>query len=290
MTEYLDNFYIREILTSFVFIGVLMTIRIVLVRMAKRDSEVISKDQRRWIVRVKNTSIVVGIIGIVMIWAPQLHTLALSLTAVTVAIVVALKEVILCLTASFVRVTTTPFRVGDWIVLEGQAGEVIDTDAFTLRMQEVDLANNSYEYTGRIITVPTSKIFTANITNLNFTRKGHMFKDITVNVAYNDVDPDALLGAFETIVKDVYEAHRESATDTIRRAVKKTGLGLSSPEPAIMMRTTDLGHYVLAARLFIPVENVAETSAQIVRRTVAQAYALRQAQKKPVDDGKADEE
>jgi small-conductance mechanosensitive channel len=281
MTEYLDNFYIREILTSLIFIGILMTVRVLLIRVTKRDGDVISKDQRRWIVRVKNTSIVVGIIGIIMIWAPQLHTLALSLTAVTIAIVVALKEVILCITAAFVRVTTTPFRVGDWIVLEGQAGEVIDIDAFTLRMQEVDLANSSYEYTGRIITVPNSKIFTANITNLNFTRKGHLFKDVTVNVAYNEVDPNALVDSFETIVKAVYEGHREKATDSIRRAVKKTGLGLSSPEPVITIRTTDLGHYVLAARLFIPVEKVAEISAAIVQQTAAKAYELRQLQKTP---------
>lgn len=275
MTEFLDDFYIREMLTSAIFIAVLLLARFLLIGVTKRGSEVLSKDQRRWIVRIKNTAIVIGILGIVMIWAPQLHTVALSLTAIAVAVVVALKEVILCITAAFVRVTTTPFRVGDWIVLEGQGGEVVDIDAFTLRIQEIDLAGGSYEYTGRIITIPNSKIFTANVVNLNFTRRGHMFKDINVTVAYPDVDPNKLVEEFAQIVKEAYDGHHQQASDTIKRAVKKSGVGLSTPDQAVTIRTTDLGHYVLGARLFLPVEKTAAITSDIVRRTLFSANTQR---------------
>lgn len=277
MNDILNDYYIREILTSFIFIAVVMLSRFLLIRVTMRGAEVLTKDQRRWIVRVKNTAIVVGILGIVMIWAPQLHTLALSLTAIAVAVVVALKEVILCITAAFVRVTTTPFRVGDWIVLEDQGGEVVDIDAFTLRIQEVDIKGGSYEYTGRIITVPNSKIFTANVVNLNFTRRGHMYRDVTVNIAYADVDPTKLMDDFRSIVRDAYNDHREKASDTIRRAVKKSGVGLAPSEHDVGLRTTDLGHYVLSTRLFLPVEKGADIAAQIVQRTVASAHAQRTA-------------
>lgn len=275
MNEILDNFYVREILTTVIFITVLMLSRFLLIRVTKRGSEVLTKDQRRWIVRIKNTAIVIGILGVVMIWAPQLHTLALSLTAIAVAVVVALKEVILCITAAFVRVTTTPFRVGDWIVLDDVGGEVVDIDAFTLRLQEVDLKGGSYEYTGRIVTIPNSKIFTANVANLNFTRRGHMYRDVSVNIAYQDVDPEKLVEDFTQIVKDAYNDHRETASDTIRRAVKKTGLGLAAPDPDVGIRTTDLGHYVLSTRLFVPVEKSADIAGQIVMRTVASAHQQR---------------
>lgn len=286
MHEILDDYYIREALTSFIFIAVVVLTRFLLIRVTTRGAEVLTKDQRRWIVRIKNTAIVIGILGIIMIWAPQLHTLALSLTAIAVAVVVALKEVILCITAAFVRVTTTPFRVGDWIVLEDQGGEVIDIDAFTLRIQEVDVKGGSYEYTGRIITIPNSKIFTANVVNLNFTRRGHMYRDVNVNVAYQDVDPAKLVEDFRQIVKDAYTDHREKASDTIRRAVKKSGVGLSSPDPDVGLRTTDLGHYVLSTRLFVPVEKGSDIAAQIVQRTVAAAYAQRTAK---TNSGKEEE-
>ncbi len=277
MSEILDDFYIRELLTSVIFIGIVILSRFLLIRVTTRGAEVLTKDQRRWIVRIKNTAIVICILGIIMIWAPQLHTLALSLTAVMVAVVVALKEVILCITAAFVRVTTTPFRVGDWVTIEDQGGEVIDIDAFTLRIQEVDIKGGSYEYTGRMITIPNSKIFTANIINLNFTRRGHMYRDVNVNIAYPDVDPAKLVDDFRQIVKDAYTDHREKATDTIRRAVKKTGLGLAAPDPDVGVRTTELGHYVLSTRLFVPVEKSADIAAQIVERTLASAYAQRAA-------------
>lgn len=277
MNDILDAYFIREILTSFIFIGVVILSRFLLIRVTTRGAEVLTKDQRRWIVRIKNTAIVVGMLGIIMIWAPQLHTLALSLTAIAVAVVVALKEVILCITAAFVRVTTTPFRVGDWIVLEDQGGEVVDIDAFTLRIQEVDIKGGSFEYTGRIITIPNSKIFTANVVNLNYTRRGHMYRDVNVNIAYQDVDPGKLLDDFRQIVKEAYNDHREKATDTIRRAVKKSGIGLASPDPDVGIRTTDLGHYVLSTRLFVPVEKGADIAAQIVQRTLHSAYAQRTA-------------
>lgn len=284
MNEILDAYFIREILTSFIFIGVVVLSRFLLIRVTTRGAEVLTKDQRRWIVRIKNTAIVVGMLGIIMIWAPQLHTLALSLTAIAVAIVVALKEVILCITAAFVRVTTTPFRVGDWIVLEDQAGEVVDIDAFTLRIQEVDIKGGSYEYTGRIITIPNSKIFTANVVNLNYTRRGHMYRDVSVNIAYQDIDPTRLLDDFRQIVKDAYNDHREKANETVRRAVRKSGVGLASPDPDVGLRTTELGHYALSTRLFVPVEKGADIAAQIVQRTLASAYTQRAGQKKSAEE------
>lgn len=283
MQEYLNDFHFREILVSLAFLAALALLRFLLIRLTMRGSEVLSKDQRRWIVRVKNFVIALGIIGLFTIWAPQIQTFALSLAAVAVAVVVALKEVILGFTASFVRVSTTPFRVGDWIVIDGQAGEVIDIDAFTLRMQEVDLAGGSYEYTGRMFVVPNGKIFTSSIVNLGFT-KGHIFKDVSVTAAWNDADPAKTFQTFEAVVAEIYAPYEKAMGEVLRRTTRKTALKLAPARPAISIRTTDFGHYVMTARMFLPVEDVMKVSTEITRRTVQAAYVSRKAGKEEAEE------
>lgn len=273
--ELFDNLYVHEILTSAVFIVALIILRIIMIRVIKHGRDTLSKDQRRWIVLAKNAAITLGLIGLIMIWAPQLQTLALSLTAVMVAIVIALKEVILCITGGFVRVTTTPFRVGDWIIFDGHAGEVVDIDAFTVRLQEVDLTNSNFKFTGRMITVPNSKLFTANITNLNVSRRGHMFLDVSVKIPHNDIDPVRLMNDFKTIVESVHNDLHQPEGDSAVRSVKKTGMGTSSSDPLVSLQTTDLGHYITSVRLYVPVEKAQETSTNITTRLVSTAYQQR---------------
>src|SRR5690606_25179459 len=93
---------------------------------------------------------------------------ALSITAFVVALVVATKEMILCLTGAIMRATTQPFKAGEWITIDGVTGEVIDLDAFAFRLQEVDMSGKTYQFTGRTITIPNSKLFTHNVENANF--------------------------------------------------------------------------------------------------------------------------
>jgi small-conductance mechanosensitive channel len=286
MRELIAHFPVQEALTSFVFLAAIVVLRFILIRLTMRgNSDILSKDQRRWITRIKNTALILSIIGLMTIWAPQLETFALSLVAIAVAIVVALKEVILGLTASFVRVTTTPFRVGDWVILDGQAGEVIDVDAFTTRMQEVDLAGRTYQYTGRTIVVPNGKLFTANVINLRFT-KSHLFHDVTVTVAHNDVDPAALLESFKSIVNRHYIPYRKEAGATIRGTIKETGLALPREEPILSIRTTDFGHYVLGARLFLPVGEILAFSSAVIAETLAKAQSLRVLHQRNLEDYK----
>jgi small-conductance mechanosensitive channel len=68
--------------------------------------------------------VVLLLLGLVLIWAPQLWTFALSLAAVAVEIVVATKEMILCISGSLMRASPRAFSVGDWIEVADVRGEV----------------------------------------------------------------------------------------------------------------------------------------------------------------------
>ena len=102
-----------SIFTSVLLIITVVVTRGFLIRRVRKDSEVLAKDQRRWIIRIKNTAAIVTLLGLVLIWAPQLHTFAISIAAFAVALVVATKEMILCLTGAIMRATSQPFKVGD---------------------------------------------------------------------------------------------------------------------------------------------------------------------------------
>src|SRR5687768_12554003 len=119
------------LVASLILVVVLLTARFFLVRAVRRKSksDILSKDQRVWMTRIKNGTIILLLFGLILIWAPQLQAIALSLTAVAVALVVATKEMILCLTGAFMRVTTQPFKVGDWVKIDDVTGEVVDLNA-----------------------------------------------------------------------------------------------------------------------------------------------------------------
>ena len=96
-----------------------------------------------------------------MIWAPQLRTFALSLTAVAIAIVVATKELILCLSGAALRTITRAFSVGDIVEIGSSKGEVLDLNLLAARLNEFEEHDGSIVPTGRTIIIPYSLLFSS---------------------------------------------------------------------------------------------------------------------------------
>lgn len=279
LVDILATLNIPALMTSLVLLGALLTARIILIKAVKRRAEILSKDQRRWINRIKNSFFIILFIGLVMIWAPELQTFALSLTAVAVAVVVATKEMILCLTGGFMRVTTRPFQVGDWVYVDGVYGEVIDINAFAFLLQEVDIVNKTYQYTGHTIEVPNSKFFTNTIENLEST-KNHVFLEVPITVQYADLDPERLIKELESIASEQFKSVETKATSYLRKVERKAGVALPQAKPQILLRTTDLGHTVYTARLFVPTVQAAAIHRAITQKFLSYIYKQREAREK----------
>ena len=82
--------------------------------------------RRRWVVNIRNASLVAMLVGLMMIWAEPLHTLAVSFIALTVALVIATKELIVCVSGAAVRAVSKSYAVGDRIEIAGKRGDVVD--------------------------------------------------------------------------------------------------------------------------------------------------------------------
>lgn len=260
--------------TSLVLIAAIAILRRILIKYVRKDDEVMSKDQRRWVIRIKNASVGVMVVGLILIWAPQLHTFALSITAFAVALVVATKEMILCLTGAFMRATSSSFKVGEWITIDGITGEVVDLDAFSFRLQEVDMAGKTYQFTGRTITVPNSKLFTNSVENANFF-KAYIFEDVRVAVQFTDVDPAEALIIFKEVSTKYYEPHSKDAAVFNKKIRKRAGIDVGSPDPVFDLTTSELGHYQFHGRFFLPTSLAANLGVEITSDFLSRIHKLR---------------
>lgn len=264
--------------STLMLLAALVLLRRFLIRYVRKDDEVLSKDQRRWIIRIKNASVAVMLIGLVMIWAPQLHTFALSITAFAVALVVATKEMILCFTGAFMRATGQSFKVGEWITIDGVTGEVVDLDIFSFRLQEVDMAGKTYQFTGRTVTIPNSKLFTSNVENANFF-KAYIFEDVRVGVQYADIDPAMAFEIFKNVSAQHFEPYAKDALSFNKKIRKRAGIDIGSADPVYDLTTSELGHYQFHGRFFVPTPHASNLGVDISRDFLGHMHQMRLAAK-----------
>ena len=267
-------FTASELFTSLVLVTAILIARRLLIRYIWRDTEVLAKDQRSWIIRIKNISAILLLIGLVLIWAPQLHTFALSIAAFAAAVVIATKEMILCLTGAVMRVSTQPFNATDWVSVDGTVGEVIDLDIFAFKIQEVDIKGRSYHFTGRTVTVPNSKIFSSNVENFNFF-KAYVFEDVKITIPHVNIDPEDAATKLREITEKHFSQHRADAIAFNRKIRRRSGFGIGSAEPSYDLATTDTGNYIYSVKMFVPTVLAARLRGEITRDFIAYAYKVR---------------
>src|SRR5690606_27740699 len=89
-----------------------------------------------WLFIAKRLPGIILLIGILFIWGQELRDFALSLVAVAAALVLATKEVILCLMGGLLKASTKLFENGDRISVSGYKGKVIDHTLLTTTLIE----------------------------------------------------------------------------------------------------------------------------------------------------------
>lgn len=263
---------------SLALIAVLWGVRVLLARVVRRKTEILSADQRRWTRMVKNLIWAMIVLGLILIWAPQLRTVALSLAAFVVAIVIATKEVILCFTGAFMRVSTAPFRMGDWIVIEGVTGEVVDINPFSVKLQEIETENGTYAFTGRVVQVPNSRYFTVPIINISHLKhyKVHIF---TLGVQ----DERALAAELAAALREIVARHtapfRDEASQARTRISRNSSIPLPDPAAQVTYTAKDFNNHNFTVRAFLPTRGAVTIASAIAEDFIAVVAEKRKAAK-----------
>lgn len=244
----LDGLSWPDLRASLLLFLVLWISRMILLQLVRIRTDLPPWALRRWVVSSRNVVLFLLLVGLVLIWAPQLRTFALSLAAVAVAIVVATKELILCVSGALLRASTRAFTVGDWIEIAGVRGEVVDHTLLATTLQEFQ--PNSFHYTGRTAVVPNSLFVTTPVRNLTVVR------DYTFHTFALTFEPGLELDGLEAEVARVVEAHygphRDDAARANARIERRSGVDILDPESRVRLSTTDLGKYRLTITLFCP--------------------------------------
>ena len=274
------DFNVRVLISLAIIVGGFL-VRNLAVRLIRGDEGVLSDRRRRWMVTVRNGMSGLIVLGLLAVWAPELEEFALSIAAVAVALVIATKELILCISGALWERTTRAFVIGDWVEIGGHSGEVIDETLFVTQLQEIE--RREYRYTGRTIAVPNSLLLTQPVINHNF-RKRFLEHEFTLHVPPDTPAlgiRDAILGAMDA----------EFATfDTVARRYagiieKRAGVKLPDAAPAVRLETNVYGNIQFRCALFCPRDRAGEIE-QIAARAMLSAIAKRASAVQPADDAK----
>lgn len=217
-----SGFYTSDALASIALLAILLLARLIAGRALRHRENLPEQVVRRWTSNLRNLLLLIAIIGLTMIWAPQLRTFAISLTAVAVALVVATKELLLCLSGAALRTFTRAYSVGDVIEIGTTKGEVIDLDLFATRLREIEPREGSMILTARTVILPHSLLFSAptRVISQGAHNRRHKF-DLT----------------FEPTT-DVFSL-KDQLLGTARAAIEGTG----ARDVVLDFSTSDLGKY-----------------------------------------------
>ncbi len=280
LPDFIDASFIRNLLVSFIFFGILMLIRGVARRAMLKRTGVAATVRQRWLASLRNVIAVVFFLGMALIWASEIETLAVSLVAIAAAIVLATREMILCIMGSIYRSSTDAYGVGDRIEVQSLKGLVIDSDMFSTTLIESMQAVGSKSTVGRVVTFPNSLLLSNPV--WNETRLGHyVLHNIHVNISRGE----DWLAAEKALLEAANQEIEKYSQDLSRHARElQRGHGLESPalEPRVVINLDHREDIGLHLQLAVPLGQRAQIEQRILRTalTTVQAQRQKQAQEK----------
>ena len=266
------------VLASIALLAALFAIRFLVGRALKRGEGLSPLVVRRWTASLRNVLFLVAIVGLVMIWAPQLRTFALSLTAFAVASVIAMKELIMCFSGSALRTMSRAYSVGDYIEIGGKRGEVMDFNLLVTRLREFEKQDGSFTRTGREVILPHSLLLSSPVRVEGHAggRVRHVF-----NMTF---EPDVNLVAERAAIEEAaLEAYAMTTPGSSKRrqgmpAASATENGRPLPI-TVNVGTSDIGKYRLEVAFYSKPEFVGDTERAIASRIGDLVHNLRAAGK-----------
>ncbi len=266
-------FSANQTVSTLILVTVFFLLRALANRLLRGEGDFVNEDRRRLISYTKNVLILLLLVGLAMIWAPALRTFALSVTAFLVALVIATKELILCITGGILRTSSGAFSVGDWVRIGEQRGEVLDQSFLSVTLQELEPAGKGHQFTGRTVTLPNSMFLTTSVINENFYKK---FVYHTVDIVLGDKDDP--IGAAQLMEAAMTRAISESREVSRRYNAlirRQAGVSMPSTEPLTRLSTTPEGKARVAVTAFVPTGDTGRIERSVMQEVMAALHQQR---------------
>ncbi|HEY5931368.1 MAG TPA: hypothetical protein VIT63_00540 [Nitrospira sp.] len=251
-------------LKSLILLLTLIIVRPLIVRWIAHNPTLSMESKRRWVVTTRNSVVFAFLIGLVIIWAHELQTFAVSIVALAAAFVLATRELILCWSGAALRVGSKVFAVGDRIQIAGHRGVVLDHDAFATRLLEIGPGQSAHLYTGRVTIFPNSLLLTNTLIKENPEQEYGLYT-LIVPVKSDDDWQKAERALLEA-AKAECAPFMEEAARQMKLLEQANLLEAPSPEPRITIQLPESGKLHLVLRFPAPDRGRSRIEQAILRR------------------------
>ncbi len=247
----LGDIAVRESLLSLlistaILVMVMSLLRAVTSRVIRRS--IASPEMRRkWLVQTRNGIVLFLVLGLVFIWGAELRTLALSVVAIAVALVVATKELILCVTGSILKTGARSFKIGDRIQVKDFRGDVIDQNLFATTIMEIGPGKLTHQRTGRVTVLPNSLFVSEPVVNESYTHD-YVLHVFTVPFKREEDWRGAQKALLEAARKHC-RPYLEEVRRHMRRISDHQGLDAPSVDPRVTLQIPKAGEVELIIRV-----------------------------------------
>src|SRR5690606_6017211 len=204
----------------------------------------------RWSVLIRNASFLLMLFGAGVIWAEELRTVAFSFAAVAVAIVIATKELILCVMGGFLRSSDRAFALGDRIEINHLRGDVVDHSLFTTTILEIGPGHSIHQYTGRAIVLPNSAFLVSPMINETFMDE-YVLHVFTLPMSLED-DWRAAERALLQASLEESQSYLTQAHSYMQKLARERGLEPPNVNPRVSLIFPEPGRIDLLVRIPTP--------------------------------------
>jgi len=267
--SFADRPWVGRALASVLLVVFTITVQLLLQRFVRRASIKAQDLRRRWLVQIRNVCLLIAVLGLVVIWATEIRTLAISLVAFLVALVLATKEIILCVLGGLYKVLAAPFVVGDRIRVSEFYGEVIDQSILTTQLMELSPTASSARFTGRLLVMPNALLLTQAVRNENLTEH-FTYRSIEFPLK-READWQAAEQTLLEVAQEVCGSYLKQAQETLGHFARKRELDAPAAGPVVKLELPDADHVVLVLRVPVPVHEVGATEQAIIRAALSRS-------------------
>lgn len=227
-------------------------------------SKKVSRERkRRFLVNMNFATTILLLVALFMIWSTQIQTLALSFIAISMAIVLATKELIMCLTGTFYQSMSHPFNIGDSIIIGELRGQVIDRGLFSTKILEIGPFDKTHQFTGRIITVPNSVMLQKEIRNESYFNQ-FVLHTFLIPVPY-DVDTNQVESTILKISEKYVSKYYEEAKAYMDKLQEKSSLETPTIEANVNVKVHSFREIQLIVRVTIPIAEKGAVEQSIIK-------------------------
>jgi small-conductance mechanosensitive channel len=207
----------------------------------------------------RNFSLLIALVALLLVWRAELQAAALSLAALSVALVLAGKELFTSVLGYIHRTTSGSFRFGDVIEISGVKGEVIDQTLLSTTVLEM---SEEHQFTGRVVQFPNSFYVTHPLKN--HSRVGaYQLGILTVPLAASE-SAESAKALLERVAREVCRDYVAPTETALRELEGEQFVVMPSAEPRVTVRLPDAGKVVLALRYPCPADRRTRTEQEIL--------------------------